>query len=116
MATAITKDTESGTSGAVTVKIGSDTYNNSLGVEGCATTFTLSAVVSGSSPTGALNITFTSVGGTTETLKDDYGVALTIDVSAPRAIRVKDLAVKEFIFTPSAFSNVTGYTVTVIGW
>lgn len=116
MATAITKDTETGTSGAVTVKVGADTYNNSLGVEGCATTFTIAAVVTGSTPTGTLAITYKAVGGTVETLKDDYGVALTVDVSAPRAIRVKDVAVKEFIFTPSAFSNVTEYTITVVGW
>ena len=59
MATAITKDTETGTSGAVTVKVGADTYNNSLGVEGCATTFTIAAVVTGSTPTGTLAITYT---------------------------------------------------------
>ncbi len=116
MATAITKDIETGTSGAVTVKVGADTYSNTLGVEGCATNFTVAAVVTGTGPTGTLNITYKAVGGTSETLKDDYGVAITIDVSAPRAIRVKDLAVKEFTFTPSGFSNVTDYTITVIGW
>jgi hypothetical protein len=116
MATVLTKDFETATSGPVTVNIGSDTYNTSGGVQGIATNFTIGVVCTGTPAAGTLGITFNTIGGTTETLKDEFGVAITIDMTAIRSIRVTDVAATSFTFTPSGFSGITGYTVTVTGW
>lgn len=117
MPTMVTKDYETGTSGAVTIKVGSDTFGNAGGVQGMSTNFTIGLVVtSASSPTGTLNITYKTVGGTSETLLDKYGDAVTFNLASIKSIKVLNVAATEFIFTPSDFANVTDYTVTVSGW
>lgn len=118
MSIVATKDYETGTSGAVTVVVGKQTYNSTVGKEGLATEFNIGLVVTndGTSPTGTVGVQVTTIGGTIETLTDKYGDAVTFDVSAIKSIRVSGVPAKSFTFTPANFAHVVSYVPTVTGW
>lgn len=76
----------------------------------------VTAAFAGTSVSGAVNVLYTAVGGSEETVRDEYGVAVTIAAGAPVVITLRDIGrASQLRFTNSGLTDVTAYTVTVHG-
>lgn len=108
---------DSGTSatGAV-VEVAIDKDNNGSADIGYATNFNCAVVATGTGKTGTVTIEVKAYGGEYEPLLDDASAPIAIDIAAPVAVIVNDVAATHFRFTPVGFSNVDSYTATVCGW
>lgn len=76
----------------------------------------ITAAFAGTTVSGAVNVLYTAAGGSEQTVRDEYGVAVTIAADAPVVITICDMGrASQLRFTNSGLTNVTAYTVTVHG-
>jgi len=98
------------------------TNNNPAAAKECDLTAfpmdTLAVTVSfaGTGMSGAVNLLYTADGGSEETVRDAFGVAVTISASAPRVVNLRSCGrPSQLRLTDASLSGVTAYTVTVWG-
>lgn len=115
MATLTTLNTGTSSVGAV-VEVEIDKDNNGGADIGSATDFNCTVVATGTGKAGTVTIEVKVCGGEYEPVLDSLGSPITIDITAPVAVVVNDVAATSFRFTPVGFTNVDSYTATVCGW
>lgn len=76
----------------------------------------ITAAFTGTSVSGPLNILYTADGGSEQTVRDEFGVAVTILANAPVVVVLRDMGrASQLRFTDGGLVNVTAYTITING-
>ena len=70
----------------------------------------------GTGMSGAVNLLYTADGGSEETVRDQFGVAVTISASAPQVVQLRSCGRPKLLrLTSAGLTNVDAYTVTIWG-
>ena len=70
----------------------------------------------GTGMSGAVNLLYTADGGSEETVRDRFGVAVTIKAATPQVVQLRDCGRPKMLrLTDASLSGVTAYTVTIWG-
>jgi len=115
MATMITSNTETSTDGSV-LTVWVDENNDGSTNIGAATSFAINVTATGTFKAGTVTLEVITNGGEWEQIVDDTDATISVDITAPKVVKVLDIPAYGFRATPVGFSGVDSYTVTVSGW